>query len=187
MGKLDDQYIPENLKRLRARALRPERAEKGPVLLLYVDGSEEMARALRYVCQRAKRTQHRIGLLYVVESVDFAHWSSVAALSEREDREEAERLLGELAEEVLNLTETEAYPLIYIRQGDPITELLGLMEEEEDIAWLTLAIRTDPHDPGPVIRALTQKHLTRIRRPVVLIPGHLSDDEIDALACSNPN
>ncbi|MGB8274629.1 MAG: universal stress protein [Alphaproteobacteria bacterium] len=150
------------------------------VFLVVVDDSEEMRVALRYACRRAKSVGGKVALLYVIEPSDFMHWMAVENLHQEERRAEAEALLQDLAAEVNRLT--GAMPVLHLRDGDRRDELLSLIAEEPTISILVLAAATGPAGPGPLVSALTGKFVGKLRIPVTIVPGNLTDDQIDAIA-----
>ena len=154
-------------------------ASQDRVFLVVVDESEEMRVALRYAARRAQHTGGRVALLHVIEPAELQHWMSVETLMREERREEAEALLQKLAATVAELAGT--MPVIYIREGRRRDELLALIDEEQSISILVLAASTASDGPGPLITALTGKLVNKLRVPVTIIPGNLSDTQIDAL------
>lgn len=151
----------------------------GRTFLVVVDDSEEMRAALRYACRRALHTGGRVALLRVVEPAEFQHFAMIGKRMAEEAREEAERLLDRLAAEV-NETSGEL-PVLYVREGVSRDELLGLIDEEPSISVLVLAAGTGPEGPGPLVSALTGRYVNRLRIPVTIVPGNLSDRAIDDL------
>lgn len=150
------------------------------VFLVVVDETEELRVALRYAARRAQHTGGRVALLYVIEPTELQHWGAVESLMKEERREEAEALLQKLAAEVTEIAGT--MPIIYIREGRRRDELLALIDEEKSISILVLAASTGSEGPGPLITAVTGKLAARLRIPVTIVPGGLTDAEIDALA-----
>ncbi|MEE9140880.1 MAG: universal stress protein [Alphaproteobacteria bacterium] len=149
------------------------------VFLVVVDDSEEMRVALRFAALRAKHTDGKVALLYVIEPSDFMHWVAVADMHQEERREEAEALLQDLSAEVNKWAGT--MPVLYVREGARPDELLGLIEEEPSISILVLAAATGPTGPGPLVSALTGKLVGRLRIPVTIIPGNLTDQQIESI------
>jgi nucleotide-binding universal stress UspA family protein len=152
----------------------------GRVFLVVVDDSEEMQVALRYASRRAMHTGGRVALLYVVEPTEFQHWMAVGDLMRDEARSEGEQLLQKLAARVNELT--GAMPVLYVREGSRRDELFKLIEEEPSISILVLGANTGQRGPGPLVSALTGKYVGRLRIPVTLVPGNLSDEEIDIVS-----
>ena len=72
-------------------------------------------------------------------------------------------------------------PECVIREGEVADEILKLIEEDEDIAVLVLAAGVDKEGPGPLVSHLGSTAGT-FPIPVAIVPGHLSDEEIDAMS-----
>ena len=83
-----------------AGAPSAEADEHDRIFLCVVDSSDEMRIALRFACRRANHTGGRVALLFVIEPADFQHWMSVEEKMREERREEAERVLQNLAAQV---------------------------------------------------------------------------------------
>ncbi|WP_142849593.1 universal stress protein [Telmatospirillum sp. J64-1] len=155
------------------------RGRSGRTWLVVLDDTEEMGAALRFAIRRAEHTGGRVALLHVVEHADLGPFFGVRDIMEAEAREEAERLLHRWAEHING--HTGEFPALYLREGDPLDQLLRLIDEEPSISVLVLAAGTEPGGPGPLITALTGKHSSRLRIPLTILPGCLSNEEIDAL------
>lgn len=150
------------------------------VFLVVVDDTEEMYAALRFACLRAKHTDGRVALLRVVEEADFHHWLGVSNIMKEEAREQAEQLLQRMATEVYEIS--GQMPELYVRDGDTRDQLLRLIDEERSISILVLAADTGPKGPGPLISALTGKDYRKLRIPVTIVPGSLTDEDIRNIA-----
>ena len=149
------------------------------VFLVVVDDTEEMKVALRFACGRARNTGGRVALLYVVEPSDFQHWMAVGDLMREEARSEGEQLLQKLAAQVQALT--DSMPELHVREGARREELLKLIDEDPSISILVLGASVDKRGPGPLIEALTGKLVGKLRVPLTIVPGNLTDDEIDQI------
>ena len=68
-----------------------------------------------------------------------------------------------------------------IREGEIAQQVLALIEEDQDIAVLILAAGTGKEGPGPLVTGLT-KTVGTFPIPIAIVPGHLSDQDIDALS-----
>lgn len=154
-------------------------AQDGGVFLCVVDETEELWPALRFACRKANRMGARVGLLCVVEPAEFQHWLAIGELMREERREEAEETIQLIATAVQK--QTGKTPVLYIREGDVKDELLALVEEERSITLLILGAATGPDGPGPLVTYLVQKKCGGLRVPITIVPGNLSNDEIDAI------
>jgi nucleotide-binding universal stress UspA family protein len=150
------------------------------IFLVVIDDTEEMRVALRYAALRARHTGGRVALLYVIEPSDLQQWMAVETLMREEQRQDAEVLLQKLSTEVSEVS--GSLPIIYIREGRRRDELLALLDEEPSISILVLAAGTGQEGPGPLVTALVGKMSGRMRVPVTVVPGSLTDEQIAALA-----
>lgn len=153
--------------------------EKTRVFLVVVDSSEELHQALYYAARRAKRLNGRIALMYCIPPAEFQHWAGVGELMREEARQEAEALLKLNGEYVKKLTGKT--PEAYLREGDPKVELINLINDVNDFSMLILGGCTQGESSGPLINYLTTKGAAFCRIPITIVPGHLSDEDIDLL------
>jgi nucleotide-binding universal stress UspA family protein len=152
-------------------------ARRDRVFLVVVDDSAEQRVALRYAALRAKKSGGRVALLRVIEPAGQVEWAGVGAMLAEERREEAERLLSGLAAQVHEIT--GGIPILLIREGEPRDELLALMVEDPRISILVLASATGGSGPGPLIQALTGRYAGKLAVPMTVVPGAMSDAELD--------
>lgn len=153
--------------------------ERRRVFLVVVDGSREMRAALRFACQRAVNTGGRVALLSVVKPPEFQHWMFVGSVMQEEARLEAEQLLQSRAAEVHAIS--GEMPELFLREGDTREELFQLVNEDDGISVVVLGAASGPEGPGPLISALTGKYAGKLCVPVTMLPGDLTDEQIDAL------
>lgn len=157
-----------------AKALDGER-----IFLVVVDQTDEMETALYFACRRAQRTGGRVAMLYVIEPPEFQHWLGVERVMEDEAREEAEQTMQAMAERVQAIVGKT--PVLHVRQGRRREELMALIDEEPAISVLVLGTAAGRDDPGPLVTYLIGQMSDKMRLPVILVPGQLSREEIDAV------
>ena len=161
----------------------PERAETPEVprvFLVVVDETEEMRVALRFACRRARHTGGRVALLHVIEPGDPQPFRQVEALMHAERRADAEALIQTLSADVVEWS--GQLPVVHLRDGYAAAQLLTLIDEEPGISILVLAAGTGSEGPGPLISQLVGRLSGRLRVPITVVPGGLSDAQIDRLA-----
>ena len=144
-----------------------------------MDETEELHQALHFACARAKSIDANIALVYVITPNDFGHWASVDALMREEAREQAEEIIKSHSEYANSFTGKT--PLVYIREGETTDQILQLIEEEEQICQLVLGANTKSDSAGPIVNYITGKGAARCKIPVVIVPGNLTDAQIEAL------
>ncbi len=147
--------------------------------LCVVDETEELHQALRYACRRAKSTSGRVALLYVIEPIEYQHWMAVGHLMAEERREQAEEMLQVVSSVVQKLSGTT--PVIFIREGELTEQLMHLIETESDLSILVLGAASGSEQAGSVI-SYVLKRVGRLSIPVTIVPGGLTDEQIDAIS-----
>jgi nucleotide-binding universal stress UspA family protein len=151
----------------------------GRVFLVVVDDSEEMRAALVFACERARKTGGRVALLRVIEPAEFQGFATIGHLMQHEAREEAESLLNRMAAKVNDVS--GKLPELYVREGQQKEELIQLINEDPHISILVLAADTGPRGPGPLVTALAGKFIGKLRVPLTIVPGNLSDEQIKSI------
>jgi nucleotide-binding universal stress UspA family protein len=149
------------------------------VFLVVVDETQEMRAALHFASLRAKSTGGRVALLYVIEPTEFMHWMAAEDLSQEESRERAEEVMQNLSAKV-NKWAGEL-PVLFLREGMRDECVLELIEKEPAISILVLGAATGAKGPGPLVSALTGKLMGKLRVPITMVPGNLSDEQIKAI------
>lgn len=151
--------------------------------LVVADDSPEFSAALKYACRRARSTGGCVAMLKVISPAQFEHWSGVREEIERQEREEAQALLRSLADLVIG--ETGLPPEFIIQHADSTRAALkAVVAADPDIKVLILATSTAGRGPGPLISAIAKEGVGFSGRklPVTVVPGDLTDAEIEALA-----
>src|SRR5215468_9880088 len=149
--------------------------------LVVIDDTPECDRAVYWASKRAARTGGAtVLMLHVIETQDRnQQWLGVADIMRAEAHEEANAVLDRYAARANGVAGIT--PERVIREGSQADEILKLIDEDEDIGILVLAAGTEKEGPGPLVVNLSKSAGT-YPIPVAIVPGHLSDDEIDALS-----
>jgi nucleotide-binding universal stress UspA family protein len=150
-------------------------------ILVIADNSDEMNVALEYACARSKKTGRKIIIATFIEPLDVLTTQGVVDIMKNEAREEAEKILHRAATKIKN--STGIIPILHTREGEIISELKKLIEEEENINVLVLAANTDEKtkNPGPIINALITREMSTLRVPVMIVPGNFSSEHISQI------
>jgi len=156
-----------------------DKAARRSKFLVVVDSTPECRSALRFATQRARKVGGGVLLLHVIEPPDQQQWMSVASLMQAEAREQAEQLLQQLAAQVH--AESGINCELAIREGRKREELLALIGEDPSIRILVLGASSGPEGPGPLVSALAGQMSGSMRVPVTVVPGALTNEQIDAL------
>ena len=150
--------------------------------LVVVDDSPEFEAALRYASRRARSTAGRVVMLRVIPSGTDEHWSGVREEIQRQQRAEAEALLNTLGAEAGE--RSGAPPVFLIEEGEPQAAIRKVVGEDPDIKILVLASAGGGRASGPLVSAMLKQGaaFTGRKLPVTIVPGELTDSEIEDLA-----
>jgi nucleotide-binding universal stress UspA family protein len=151
-----------------------------PKYLVVIDETPECDRAVYYASRRAGRNESSLIMLRVIESHDRnQQWLGVADIMRAEAQEEAQTALSRFAGRVNGIAGIT--PELSIREGETIEEILALIEEDQDIAVLVLGAASGKEGPGPIVTGLG-KMIANFPIPITIVPGHLTDEELDSLS-----
>jgi nucleotide-binding universal stress UspA family protein len=146
--------------------------------LVVIDDTEECDRAVFWAATRAARTKAQIVMLRVLETAERnQQWLGVADIMQGEALDAAKAMLDKFSARAKKIANIKVD--MVIREGDTSQQISTLIDEDADIGILVLAAGTGKEGPGPLITTLS-KTAGQFPIPVAIVPGHLSDDEIDA-------
>lgn len=148
--------------------------------LVIIDDSPECDRAIYYASRRVARIGASMIMLRVIETKDRnQQWLGVADIMRAEAHEEANAALERAAARANGVAGIT--PERVIREGEWAEQIIKLIDEDEDIMLLVLAAGTSAEGPGPLVSNIG-KTAGQFPIPVAIVPGHLSNEEIDALS-----
>ena len=151
-----------------------------PKCLVIVDDTAEWDRAVYYASRWAIRVGGGVVMLRIIETEDQnQQWLGVADIMRAEAHEDAEAALDRASGRANGIAAIT--PERVTRVGDPTEQILDVIDKDVDIAMLVLAANPGPEGPGPII-TLMASVVGAFPIPVIIVPGELTDVEIDALS-----
>ena len=147
--------------------------------LVIMDDTGESRVALRFAARRAAKTGGGVQLLALVAKPVFVALGGVQATIEEEARAQAEVLLIDAASQVE--AEGAPAPATTVRQGDDIKVVTDYLAEHPEVAALVLSAAPDG-GPGPLVSHFAGAGAGRLPCPLFIVPGSLSDADIDRLS-----
>lgn len=151
--------------------------------LVVVDDSPECRVATYFASRRANHTGGVVTLLYVLAPPDFQHWQGVGEVMRDEAREEAERVLLEMATEVC--AQSGRMAELVVREGQTREQIQQSIIEDPDIQIVVLGASSGKGGPGPLINAIATggfaEDFGAPPVPLTIVPGNLTRAQIDAL------
>jgi nucleotide-binding universal stress UspA family protein len=151
-----------------------------PKCLVVVDDTAEGDRAVYYASRWAVRVGGGVVMLRVIDTGDRnQQWLGVADIMQAEAEETANAALDRASGRANGIAAIT--PERVIREGDPLEQILDVIDKDVDIAVLVLAASSGAEGPGPIITALAKLAGT-FPIPMTVVPGNLTDIDIDALS-----
>ncbi len=157
--------------------------EKGHVrkFLVVLDETPECNQAVYFGAARARSTGSMLTMLYVVEPVEFAHWLSVEEQAREEGEKKARALFRMYRQKLEKWGFTDLPVEEVIRYGGKCEQIHELANEDVDISFLVLGASTSKEGPGRLVSNLVGKGAAGFPTPIVIVPGDMTFEEIDAL------
>lgn len=149
------------------------------VYLVIIDETEEALVALRYASRRAARTNGNLHLLALVPPQEFNAFAGVQATIEEEARARAEALVTSAAGNLFS--ESGKMPLISVRQGEGEKVVREYLAEHPEVSALVLGAASEG-GPGPLVTHFSGTHSSQLPCPLFIVPGSLTDEDIDRLS-----
>ena len=149
------------------------------LFLVVADDSKELHQALYYAARRAATAGGEVALFRCIEPIEGQLWGGVTEIMEAEAEQASKNLLLELGEYCEKLGAPK--PRTFVRKGILHEELFNLIDKEKAIRVLVLGVSTEHGNPGPLINYVINKGSNECRVPITIVPGNLTDEQIDAL------
>ena len=155
-------------------------AERRRRFVVVVDNTPECHVAIHFAALRAAHVEGgQLVFFHVVPPAEFQHWMAVEDRMREESIEEAHEALAREARDVREIVDLE--PEMIVRSGNVKDELQTFIEEEDDIFALFLGANAEG-DPGPLVQYFCGNLSGSLKCPVVIIPGGLTDEQVQAMA-----
>ena len=147
--------------------------------LVVLDDSRECLNAIRFAALRAAHTNGGVTILSIIPPEEFQHWIGVADLMREEARERIEAHFEVFAKWMRDKHAIQ--PELVIREGQPVDEILGQIEEDPQIGVLVLGAGSDRSGPGPLVTQLSRSSGS-LPVPITIVPGTMDKERMESIA-----
>ncbi|MEM6603793.1 MAG: universal stress protein [Pseudomonadota bacterium] len=155
--------------------------DKKRTFLCVIDGSPEVKQAIYYTSRRAKKTGAAIMLLGIVPKVTGGSemmWGDVKNQLEKQNNSDTQKSCDFYRDYISEHTHIDVKYIL--KQGRATDVIKETLKEHPEIRILVLGTGLG-ENPGPIIKELTSG-TTKLNIPITLVPGDMSEDEIDLLS-----
>jgi nucleotide-binding universal stress UspA family protein len=146
--------------------------------LVILDDSRECLNAMRFAAMRAARTAGGVQILSIIRPDDIGTWAGVEEIMREEARERIVVHFEVFAKWMRDRQGIE--PELVIREGDPVTEIMGQIREDPEIGVLVLGAGVDKNGPGPLVSQLSRQSGS-LPIPITIVPGDMSKERLEAI------
>ena len=144
--------------------------------LVILDDSRECLNAMRFAAKRAANTGGGVKVLAIIPPDEFNHWIGVGEIMREEARERIEAHFEVFAKWMHDRAGID--PVLAIREGEPVPEILAEIEEDGDIGVLVLGASAEKGGPGPIVTDLSRR-FGSLPVPLTIVPGEMSKEKLD--------
>ncbi len=146
--------------------------------LVVLDDSRECLNAMRFAAMRANHTGGGVAIVSIIPPEEFNHWIGIGEIMREEARE---RIIAHFEVFAKWMRDRQGVdPELIIREGQPVTEILTLIEEDPEIGVLVLGAGNDKKGPGPLVSQMTRQSGS-LPIPITIVPGDLSKEKLEAI------
>lgn len=153
--------------------------EKKGKFLVCVAGNEASYMALRLACKKARRRGDGVDILTVIEPMDFQPLFGTGDRISSERREKAEALLRELA--AIAHDECGITPSLHLREGKLGEQIIAAVMEDNDVNMLVIGLMPGSPTGTKLVTWLAERMGDGLLVPMTIVPGNLTDHQLEAL------
>jgi len=148
--------------------------------LVCMDGSEPARVALHFACKKALKRGGVVEILHVITPADTQNLFGVMTKMREEQRQEAEILMKSLSESAFQ--NAGVTPTVQIREGRLGEEIINATLEDSNVNMLVVGVSRKSQTKSNLINWLAEKLGDRLLIPLMLVPGNLTDLQIEELS-----
>ena len=146
--------------------------------LVVLDDTRECLNAMRFAAMRASHTGAGVTILSVIPPDEYQHWIGVSEIMRAEARERIEAHFEVFAKWMRDRQGVD--PELIVREGEPVTEILSVIQDDSSIGVLVLGAGTDKSGPGPLVTHMSRASGS-LPCPITIVPGDMSKERLEAI------
>ena len=146
--------------------------------LVVLDDTRECLNAMRFAALRAAHTGGGVQVLSIIPPEEYGTWVGGGDVMREEARARIEAHFEVFAKWMRDKQHVE--PDLVVREGEPVTEILAQVTEDQDIGVLVLGASNEGRGPGPILTELARS-LGTLPVPVTVVPGSITKEKLEAI------
>ena len=151
----------------------------GGKYLIIADESDEFAIAAHYAARIVHARRAHIAIAHITDIEGFVQWGNIESMMRHDLRQQAEKTIWQAAKMIHE--DHNLFCEFQIHEGQVEDKIIEMVENNKDIRALILAASTHNNNPGRLVTYFSNKGIARLKIPVIIIPGHLDKEAINAI------
>lgn len=147
--------------------------------LIFADHSPEFERSMRYAALMAKANNAGLFVLTVLSQGDFQLWAGVQERMASEKTEAAQALTETVTKTIKSIADVPVETAI--ETGEKTRAVLKTLKNRPDITKLILTTNVNDQGKGVLLDYFSGPGASKLRVPLIMVPGHVSIDSIDLM------
>ncbi|MCE2687104.1 MAG: hypothetical protein LW595_00955 [Rickettsiales bacterium] len=143
-----------------------------PLIILCIDTNNLSKNIIKYSFNQAKKMNCNISLLTIIESSNKNLIFGANALRNQQ-RNQIEKDLKKIVDE---MNEEDIIPIISIREGEILKEIIAEIQENKNCKKLLLSKSRNIKSDNSLLPRLVNQIGNKIKIPISIIPEYLTDD-----------
>jgi nucleotide-binding universal stress UspA family protein len=152
-------------------------------ILACVDGSENSRIAASFAARLTRLTGAHLSLLHVLHTPTFAHWAGIKSQMKREIRDQAERMVAEVARGVEE--SCGIMPEFFIEEGLPREKIVETVRGDPAIRMVVVGATGEQGHRRSTVTGSLARHLgdrltADLSCPLLVVPPDMEEGELCA-------
>ncbi len=144
--------------------------------LICISNTDYSKVALDFAYKMAKRKKGKLLVLHITEPSEYQTFGVIANKIKQENERNAKKFLKEVTKNI-DIDKTLLH-----KEGFIYEEIIKLVEENNEIDMLIVGAAAENHVRSKNLQPLVSQLGQKILIPIIMIPGSLTEEQIDLLA-----
>lgn len=147
--------------------------------LVCVNSEDYSQTALQFACKLAKTNNGLVTILHVIEPSEYHSFGGVEKAMQSEKQESAQELMDDLSQKASEWFGSAT--ILQVKEGKIEDEIIEVVENDETINMMIVGAASDGASKSKILPPLVSSLGSKLSIPMMIIPGNLSDEQIDDL------
>lgn len=147
--------------------------------LVCVNNEKYSETALQFACNLAKTNNGLITILHVIEPSEYHSFGGIEKAMQTEQQNNAQELMDNLSQKASEWF--GASTILQVKEGKIENEIIQVVENDKTIKMMIVGAAPDGASKSKILPPLVSSLGSKLSIPMLIIPGNLSDEQIEDL------